>query len=480
METCSASNLEVPPPKKSQPNTRTSLKASTIDGVFAAIHTSITSGVLLTNFLLQLGANPVEVGMLTSIPLLANVLQPLGAMMAERTTSRHRYGLWSFGSARLLWLLLVLEIGWVSWSDTNPHQLVSWTLAMVLLTNILQALGLSSWFSWMAALVPQRLRGRYFGWRHSAASLTTLLSVPLLGLIVSVYPGGQIVGYGFVLFLGVGFGLVSISCQFFMLDVNPQLPSPTFTKSKPASSSVQVPVTAESQNYQTNIFADSNFLRFLLYFGGWTFALDLSAPFFNLYLLDNLALDLNLVILYTSLTAAANLIMLVIWGKLADRIGNRPLLLLVGMLKAIIPLLWLGIGTDTASLWLWLPLIHLLAGGTGAAIDLCSNNIQLEVAPAEHPTKYFAIAAAVAGVCGALGITVGSQLAQLTWIGGLPGLFALSAVARLIALLPLIFVKEPRSQSLHQLMQQLMGNKRRWELLPAVAVNHVSYKSDRL
>jgi len=74
-----------------------------------------------------------------------------------------------------------------------------------LLTNILSALGSSSWVSWMAALVPHRLRGRYFGFRNSAGSLTTLLSVPLFGFAVSAWPSGTMVGYG-VVFLGLWLG----------------------------------------------------------------------------------------------------------------------------------------------------------------------------------------------------------------------------------------------------------------------------------
>ena len=102
------------------------------------------------------------------------------------------------------------------------------------------------------------------------------------------------------------------------------------------------------------------------------------------------------------------------------------------------PLFWLGVGADE-SLWVWLPLIHILSGGTGAAIDLCNNNIQMEVAPVARPSRYFAFAAAVGGI-GGLGTTAGGFLAQLDYMGGLSGLFTLSAVVRLIALLPLVFV----------------------------------------
>jgi MFS family permease len=452
-----------PQEKISKQVIRTSLKASTLDGVFAAIFSSITSGVLLTNFLLHLGASPIEIGMLSSIPMLVNLLQPVGAYIADRTTSRHWYCLLIFGVSRLLWLILCLGIGWVAWSTTNPHRLVSWTLGMVLLTNILSALGSSSWVSWMAALVPHRLRGRYFGFRNSAGSLTTLLSVPLFGFAVSAWPSGTMQGYGVVLFLGVVAGLVSLGCQFFMVDVNPQLPiGPTLSK----STSEGIPRLEP----KVSILKDTNFLRFLLYFGLWTFAVNLSAPFFNLYLLDNLALDLGWVTFYTSLTAGANLIMLILWGKLADRLGNRPLLLLVGILAAVTPLFWLGAGADSVSQWVWLPLIHLLSGGTWAAIELCGNNIQMEVAPIEHPSTYFAFAAAVAGVCGAVGTTVGGFLAQLPHFGGLPGLFALSAGLRFVALLPLIFVREPRSQPLVQVMRNLLSFKEPAPLIEAVRI----------
>jgi MFS family permease len=454
-------------PKISRQDIRTSLKASTLDGVFAAIFASITSGVLLTNFLLHLGASPVDIGMLSSIPMLVNLLQPLGAYIGERTTSRHLYCLWIFGLSRLLWLILVLGIGWAAWSTTNPHRLLSWTLGMVLVTNILGALGCSSWVSWMAALVPHRLRGRYFGFRNSAGSLTTLLSVPLLGFAVSVWPSGTIQGYGVVLLLGVIFGLVSLGFQFFMVDLNPQIPYATpFSKPKQQAES-------KCQSSQVSIFRDTNFLTFLLYFGLWAFAVNLSSPFFNLYLLDNLNLDLGWVTFYTSLAAGANLVMLVFWGKLADRVGNRPLLLLIGILAAVTPLLWLGAGADSVSQWVWLPIIHLVSGGSWAAIDLCGNNIQMEVAAIEHPSTYFAFAAAVAGICGALGTTVGGFLAQLAHVGGLPGLFALSAVVRLVALLPLVFVREPRSQPLVEVMR-FLSFKERTPLVEAVRIADIT------
>ncbi|MEP0868476.1 MFS transporter [Trichocoleus desertorum AS-A10] len=440
--------------KPSKQAIRTSLRASTLDGVFATIFSNVAGGVLLSNFLVELDASPVELGMLASIPLLANLLQPLGAYLANRTTSRHRYGLWIYAPARLLWLILVLGIGVASLQPTPPHLLVQWALAIVVLTHFLGALGGASWFSWVAALVPRQLRGRYFGIRNSAISLTNLLSVPLVGLAVTAWPGGSIQGYGVLLFLGVIVGLVSIGFQYWMVDVNPQAQQQEHAESL-AQESADLDAVAAETSKSKSFWQDRNFLMFLLYFALWSFSVNLSAPFFNIYLLDTLSLDVNWVTTYTSLGAGANLLMLVLWGRLADRIGNRPILVLVGILVAVTPLLWLGTGTDLTSLLVWFPLLHILAGGTWAAIDLCINNIQLGVAPVQHQATYFAIAGAVAGVSGALGTTAGGFLIEFTNSGGILGLFALSSVIRLAAILPLLFVREQRPRSVRQAVQAL-------------------------
>ncbi|MEH1938755.1 MAG: MFS transporter [Nostoc sp.] len=433
---------------------RTSLKASTADSVLAAVYSLGTGGILLSNFLVELGASPVVFGMLSSIPMLVNLIQPLGAYLSERSTSRFQYALRTHGIGRLLWLVLVIGIVSASCGVINTHQLVILTLLIVLFSNLLGGLGSASWLTWLATIVPRRLRGRYFGTRNSAASLTNLICVPMAGLVVSHWYGGSLQGYGVVLLVGIVFGIVGLGCQYFQVDMNPRLQN-TYCGKLPQTSEIQAEVVKDEssevpqsihppQDQLTNsVWKNSNFLRFLLYFSFWTLAVNLSSPFFNLYMLDTLNLDVSYVTFYNSLQAGATLLMLILWGKLADKIGNRPILICVGILVAATPLLWLGIGVNHLDIWLWLPLLHILLGSTWAAIDLCNNNIQLAIAPIKNQSIYFAIAAAVAGASGALGITIGSFIVQFAQFGGLLGLFALSSLFRLAALVPLMFLQEP-------------------------------------
>ncbi|MDZ7949996.1 MAG: MFS transporter [Nostoc sp. DedQUE12b] len=433
---------------------RTSLKASTADCVLASVYSLGTGGILLSNLLVELDASPVVFGMLSSIPMLVNLIQPLGAYLSERSTSRFQYLLRTHGIGRLIWLILVIGIVSASLGVIDAHQLVILTLLIVLFSNLLGGLGSASWLSWVAIIVPRRLRGRYFGARNSAGSLTNLICVPMAGLVVSHWYGGTIQGYGVVLLISIVFGIVGLGCQYFQVDMNPQLQNTYYGNSsqtteiqaqvaKDESSEVSQSIHPPQDQLTDSIWKNSNFLRFLLYFSFWALAVNLSSPFFNLYMLDTLNLDVSYVTIYNSLQAGATLLMLILWGKLADKIGNRPILICVGILVAATPLLWLGIGVSYLDIWLWLPLLHILTGGTWAAIDLCSNNIQLGIAPIKNQSIYFAIAAAVAGASGALGTTIGSFLVQFTQSGGLLGLFALSGLFRLVALVPLMFLQEP-------------------------------------
>ncbi|MEP6545767.1 MFS transporter [Microcoleus vaginatus GB1-A2] len=175
--------------------------------------------------------------------------------------------------------------------------------------------------------------------------------------------------------------------------------------------------------------------------------------------MGELNIDVSLVTLYNSLGSDANLLMLVLWGRLADRIGNRPLMITVGILVALTPLLWLEARTTAIFLWVWFPLLHILGDATWAAIDLCSGNLMMSVAPLRNQSIYFTIAVALPGITGAIGITVGGFVATLTDFGGLPTVFALSAFLRLFALLPLVFVREQRSVPVGQLMRVLFPAK---------------------
>ena len=160
---------------------RTSLRASSIDGSLSTVFSNITGGVLLSSFLIDLGASPFEIGMVASLPMIANLLQPLGALLSNRSHSRLDYGIWTFLPSRLLWLILliciILRETNTDFSSNFSKELIYLTLALVIISNILAAMGSASWMSWLAALVPAKLRGRYYSVRSIVSNITGLLLI---------------------------------------------------------------------------------------------------------------------------------------------------------------------------------------------------------------------------------------------------------------------------------------------------------------
>ena len=315
---------------------RQSLRASTLDGAFSSAFDNIVRGILIGNFLLGLGAGAFEIGLLSSIPMMAHLLQPLGAYFSERTTSRHLYCLWIYGTSRLLWLLPAGGIFMFTHGFLGVHGLTLLTMGVLAVSNILDAIGCASWMSWMAVLVPTQLRGRYFSRRRSLSSLTALLTIPAGGWLVSSWMGGEIEGYAIVLIVAVLLGLISLGFQFQMRDVNPQVEATACqisysdgVRSDSASSvsarsddnclSNNASLTGDTASEEGDVarsrssklletvglFRDRNFLILLLFLGSWTFGFNLSAPFFNFYLLSSLGISVQWVTIYGGLVYGA-------------------------------------------------------------------------------------------------------------------------------------------------------------------------------
>ena len=98
-----------------------------------------------------------------------------------------------------------------------------------------------------------------------------------MGWFVSTWGADPILGYGIVLLVGVLAGMISLGCQFFMVDVNPQL-----YKKDPENDRLSDKKEKQITDFVPAALKYSNFLRFILYFSVWTFAVNLSAPFFNI------------------------------------------------------------------------------------------------------------------------------------------------------------------------------------------------------
>lgn len=87
-------------------------------------------------------------------------------------------------------------------------------------------------------------------------------------------------------------------------------------------------------------FKDDNFKNLVMFLGSWDFAVNLAAPFFTVYMLRRLQLDMSFVIVLMVVSQLTSLAFLRIWGKISDRFSNKSVLGVSGPLFMLCILGW--------------------------------------------------------------------------------------------------------------------------------------------
>ena len=433
-----ASAPQASPPES--PLVRRALQLSVWDGVFANLYAHLTGGVFLVGYALALKASEVQIGLLAAFPLLANISQPFSTYVLERIGRRRPLALLGGSFARLIWLVLIA----LSLVLTSRRSLLYWSMWVIALSQVGTAVNNLAWMSWMADLVREEMRGRYFGLRNAALGVAALLATLAGGYFLDLWkeshPRGEMDALRVLFFAGVLCGVLSLFIQS-RIHEPPHLEG---DDTLPFRQRLLLP------------FQDDNFRRFLIFIVVWNFAVYFTAPFFAVYMLKTLQLSYTAVATYAVLSSVADLASAQLWGRLSDRETNKPILLMTSFFAALIPYGWLF--TDRST-FILLVLLHLQGGLFWAGIRLCTGNLVLKISPTAHRSIYFSVFNAMAGLTAVIAPILGGfaikHLPDLLRLYALPWspflvLFFVSSTLRLAALPLLTKVSEPRERSVWQ------------------------------
>ncbi len=363
------------------------------DGLATQAMVTLTSGIFLVAFGLQLGASNTVIGLLAAIPPLAELIQMPAISVVENVRNRRLICVGASIVARIFWIVIALIPFLFGPAAAVPVLIVS-----LVLYGCVSAISHCSWNSWMRDLVPEEILGSFFSRRMSLSlALGIVLSLGASALIDFIqrnpaYPPGT--AYS-VIFLG-GFvaGLMGI---WYMT----KIPEPLMKEV------VKVPPLDQIRD----TFRDENFSRLIAFLGAWNFATNLAAPFFTVYLLVMLDFDITVVIAFAVLSQISSVLSYGMWGRIADRFSNKSVLRISGPLFMICILGWTFTTLPNRHL-LTIPLLialHILMGVSTAGVTLASANIGLKLAPHGGATAYLAtinitnsLAAGIAPILGGM------------------------------------------------------------------------------
>ena len=437
------------------------MRLSIWEGAFATIHGSLTTGAFLTGFALWLGANDLALGLLTAIPTLAGLVQIVASYFGQRPGRRRTFIAWFAILGRSVWLPILLAPFVLPRAVALPVFLVFFTVSFGLLNMTVPA-----WTSWMSDLVPADHRGRYFAHRNTVAGIVgMIIGLPAAWFldISTRRHHWEAAGFGVLFGVAVAGGIAS----FLTLLRQPEPPPRILEEQRPAGGRGILA-------FYRAPFADRNFRSLLLFNMVFVTGQFFAAPFFIVYALQSLHLNYLWLQIFATLSSLAGLGSMALWGYLADKFGNKPLLAIGVVGVFTLPILWILTTSDHPRLALAIISINNLAGGLfWAGVGLTQFNLLIRLSPPDKTGVYVATMAALTGLTGGIAPLLGGVLMHgladwhLRLLGfGLTNFhvtFAIAAFLRVFALIFLRPVVDSSSVPARDVLQQLTeSNPRAW------------------
>jgi MFS family permease len=382
------------------------LKTMMNDGLATQAMVIFTSGAFLVAFALKLGASNTVIGILAAIPPLLQLLQIPSVYLVEKIKNRRAITVYASIISRIFFIFIAL-IPFVFGYKTGLI-----FLAMFLILNsAFSAVSAASWNSWIRDIVPDKILGSYFSSRMRAATALGIFLSLAGGVYIDFWKNNfsefEIYGYSILFFLGFIAGIIGV----FFLAVSPE---------------PKMEISEETGNFLKRMikpFEDLNFRNLLVFSGAWSFAVSLAAPFFTVYMLKRLELDMSFVIGLSVLSQIMNFLFFRVWGRFSDRIGNKAVLGLNCPLFIFSILAW-TFTTLPEKYFLTIPLlilIHIIMGISLAGVNLSSGNLGFKLAPRGEATSYLAARNIVFFIAAGIGPLLGGMFAdffaerELSW-----------------------------------------------------------------
>lgn len=392
------------------------MRLSILEGVAFAMMVGLSEAFFLADAI-RLSASRLEQALVVTVPLFLGALGPLlGVLLLAKMRSRKPLvACCALAQSLGLTGLAVATYAGVS----SPILLI---LAATLHGFFGQTSG-SAWSSWFGDLVPETVRGRYFGRRNRWAYGATFAAMLMSGLILNsleaklVEPTGGAGSPGFALI----YGLAALA-RFGSVALHLITPEPRFGGLTPIKRAVQFTRTSSGRGLMRLLQANALFY----------FAVYVASPYFAPFMLEELRFSYLEYTAATTVVIAVKVLVLSRWGGLVDQMGPRPVFFVAALIVGIIPLpyLWTeGLG--------WVLVGQAVSGVSWAAYELSLFSLLLNRTYRGIRPHVFALQSLLNGAAQLGGSLVGAAL-----LAGLPGadlrmVFAFSMVLRMIVALGL-------------------------------------------
>jgi MFS family permease len=434
----------------------------TISWMFGSVWATAIGGAPFCVFARDLHASELQIGILAALPFLASLVSMPASLLTERTGARKAIFQITTYSQRLLWIPIALVPLWLLSHDNLQSAAVIAFMGLILLMYSSGAAGGPAWLSWMADIVPDRLRGKYFARRRQWGILSAIPTALLVGWLLDRFagsgnPSAELRVCSLIFICASLFGFVDIH----LFHRVPNVPM------QPRAHAPMLKLLARP-------LRDKQFLLFGGFVATLTFAVSFMGQFVTFYLMDRVQVTgtgIQLMILVAPLLT--QLLVLPIWGHAADRMGKKPVMAIASLGLVPVGLGWCFMGPGLH----WLGYVLSIAGAAlWTGVEVANLNFVLEFSGSSDGenggSSYVAMNSVIINIAGCMGGLSAGVIAKVLqdWHMdlALPGLhaitfyevlFALSGVLRLVAAVAFLpALREPSAHSTAQTIRFMGSN----------------------
>ncbi len=393
-------------------------------GIFTSAKISF-GDYYLSPFAIAINASNSLVAMLSSI---AGLLGPLSQMFGSRLIEKYprkKILLRSIIVESAVWFPLI-AIAVLYWQGIITNFLPWAFLFFFSYYVIFYNLANPAWFSWTGDIVNEKYRGRWFSKRNLLTGFVSVVLAIGSSFFLDYFKKIDLAMIGFSLLFV--FALISraISWKFYRKQYEPKLE----LKEGDYFSFFNFLIKAKG----------TNLWKFSVFSSVFSMAVAVASPLFAVYMLRYLNFNYTLYMIITLGSTVFSLLVMELWGKVADKFGNYKVLYICAGLIPFVPILWVF----SKSPWYLLFVPTLLAGISWAGFNLASSNFIYDNVHSEKRGLAVSYYTMLNGIGVFAGAGVGALLIKFVnvdFIQPILLIFIISGILRMAAagfLLPLI------------------------------------------
>lgn len=371
----------VPMPDPSQVSR--AIKLSYAQAMLTAIFVASTGGMFLVGFAIDLGADNILLGAMAGIPQFFVVFQFVAAWLVERGVSRKRITtIFSFVSP-LSWFLVAIIVVFAGVMETGERLAV--LIGIIALVTLSGHLASNARAGWIGDLIPAGRRGRFFGYCTLFAGVVGSVFAIVEGRFLDIIRSYGLFAFMGLFFFGAVFGIASAALNI------PQPECPLPGEGKKAGFWELVRETLRNRP-----FALLALVHAVIAMSG------IAGPFGAAYCLRDVGLSFFGLGILNSVAMIAMLVSSPFWGRLVDKIGCRPVLILGLLMMAPCSGFWFFIPPNSPRLaYLLLPWSNFITGLGSAAIGIAITSMMYKLSRPEGRSIQFAVYSVFVAMVGA-------------------------------------------------------------------------------